>query len=310
MKYPRWFGPGASADSSVRRNAIRVTNRVLRRLPPSRPVVTYEVDDFPMLIPLSHPLPRILAVDRLYQAPLRILAETMSTTTEHPIAVDIGANIGDTAITMAFGGCSTVVCVEGNPAFLPVLRSNAQRAGARGWRFDVVDRFVSIGSAQSGSLETKFGTARLVERESATAQSHAFVSAADLLERYDRVDLLKIDTDGMDLQILHECLTADRDQRIHSVFFEYTPAAEDLESIADLLTQQGFSTLFWFDHRGTFVRSTDPGDVVHVRALSEAARANRGYYDIAALRCPPALIDRFESACRNLTAAGRIDATG
>lgn len=295
MKYPRWFSRGAATAKPVRRTLVKLVNRPLRRLPASRPLVTYDHDGFPLRLPLSHPLPRILAVDANYQTPLRWLAQAITNGTPG-IGIDVGANVGDTAVTMALGGCTTVVCIEGNAAFLPALHANVTTAGSRGWRFEVVDRYVGTGGPSSAHVETRFGTARLVESGGSDVPAEAFVPAASILADHATVAVLKIDTDGMDLQLLHAFLEADANRAIRSVFVEFDPSAEDIVQQSDFLAGHGFTHLHWFDHSGNFVRTTPVDDHAATEQLTAHARAGHVYYDVAAIRDDAAARSRLESA--------------
>jgi FkbM family methyltransferase len=285
--YSRAFRPGSAVGSPARTVSVKLANRVLRRFPQSRPRVRYELGGFELEIPLSHPLPRILATDEHYLAPLTAVARAVSAAGVEGPAIDIGANVGDTAILMAQAGLRHVVCVEGNDIFLGPLRANAARADSLDWNFDIVDKF--LGSPDEGEglhVSTKGGTAALVRAGTVDDQlgSSRFISPTELLASHPSVSLLKIDTDGMDLRILAQVLQARADTSIESVFVEYSPGLEAVNEAFELLSEAGLGQLFWFDHSGHLVCSSSSDDAGLVAELAHYGRSRGLYFDIAAVR--------------------------
>lgn len=296
--YSKAFAPSSAAESRVRTIAVKVVNRGLRRLPQQRPSATYDLFGFPLRIPISHPLPRILATDTHYLRPLTVLAQAVASSGCTAPAVDIGANVGDTAVLMAEAGLTHVLCVEGNETFLGHLRTNAAHGADRGWNLVVVDKFVGEPSADEYKVETRGGTAWIVESDdnSPDAQTAEFISPADLVESVDAISLLKIDTDGMDLRILSQILEASADCPVESVFVEFTPEAEPINNAFDLLGAKGLDVLYWFDHSGHLVCSTAATDSRQIAELTHFGKSANVYFDIAAVRGGSAVAAAIDSA--------------
>jgi len=278
-------------------------------LPAGRPLVCYDPHGFPLPLPLSHPLPRILAVDRNYQLPLRLLAESFGR--DGTSAIDIGANVGDTAVMLALGGCTRVTCVEGNGAFIPSLRANAAAAAERGWDFRLVDRYVLVDTAGVGArVQTRYGTAKLILDDEPSGSHENLVSVDEVLCVGDEVAILKIDTDGMDLAILESFLDIDKERAIQSFFVEFTPQAESIVPYLTYFQRHGFDELHWFDHHGNFVTSSDMQDDVTATRMTQVAAASNAYFDVAALRADTAIRQRFGAMCQTVRADASAVAAG
>jgi FkbM family methyltransferase len=282
--YSRLYAPSSAVEGALRRTGVKLTNRALRALPQRWPVITYELDGFPLRIPLSHPLPRILATDSRYLEPLRTLVQALRSVGIEAPAVDIGANVGDTACMIAQEGLTEVLCVEGNNAFLPMLRVNAQTAARFGWRFDVTDRYVTT-SGQPVREVTRGGTAWLESscesEHDASGLTHNTMGVDELFGPLDEISLVKIDTDGMDLPILDQILIERRGRILHAIFIEYTPGRDQLSDRLSRLEDAGFDTVYVYDHGGNLICSLDVGDRRLAEQLSAYAAARRAYFDLS-----------------------------
>jgi hypothetical protein len=126
--------------------------------PASPAHVRFQYGQFSLECDSSHHLPRILKALPNFG---RNLADVVSTLeAQEPHIIDIGANIGDTAILLArFTPGAKVLCIEGDSRFMPYLNCNtAQISGVT-----IAEAILSDRSAQiSGEFVTKNGTAHLV----------------------------------------------------------------------------------------------------------------------------------------------------
>lgn len=172
---------------------------------------------------------------------------------ERPVIVDVGANVGTTA--MVFGTLyphAVIHAVEPSRSALPFLEHNAARAtGVHVHRHGLFDRtmvarlYVGKEATVTSSLgESGFNTAEYDEVP--------LVRATEFVERegIEEIALLKIDTEGAELPILR-----DLDHRLHhvgAIMLEYHSEHDRLE--IDSLLRDRF-TLFQgaaiCPHRGT-----------------------------------------------------------
>ena len=129
----------------------------------------------------SHDLPRILAMLPDYGR--NVADVVLALGVEQPIVIDVGANIGDTALVLArFAPGAKVLCVEGDARFMPVLKSNtSQISGVTIAQAVLSDR----GSSVRGRFEEHGGTAHLIVDDAGV--SFQAQSLDDLLTGYPAV---------------------------------------------------------------------------------------------------------------------------
>ena len=208
---------------------------------------------------------------------------------KEPHVIDVGANIGDTAILLArFAPGARVLCIEGDPRFMPYLKLNtAQISGVT-----IAEAILSDRSARiQGKFITDKGTAHVVM--SGDGASLEVQSLDDLLKGYPEFsspDVIKIDTDGFEPAILR----GTKNVLVSSkpvVFYEWHPdyynaAGEDNISHADFLMDLGYEGFTIFSNRGELLLHTRrPGHEI-LESLGQFAHARRSvdnfHFDIAA----------------------------
>lgn len=226
--------------------------------------------------------------------------------------VDVGANVGDTAIVMRHNAENPILCIEGYSRFLLYLRENVE--GLSDIR--IAPSFVGIDELDGpvGFL-SHGGTGRLVvgSRPDAEATSApTTVPLKSILEAEGAlrsgIALFKTDTDGMDAFILREFLKLDR--RDAALFFECDVRQTILEergqtawrAVFGTLRDRGYSLLI-FDNYGYQIASCSPeqyavvtGLIAYIGAQFSHQKVHVHYLDIWAF--PPAMAAIFEEFCR------------
>jgi len=168
----------------------------------------------------SHHLPRILA---LWPDFGRNLADIVLALQVHkPRVIDVGANIGDTALLLArFAPGATVLCVEGDPQFIADLKLNtAQITGVTLVQAILLDRSFET----RGKFVVTHGTAHL--QVDAAGDTIRMLALDDWLKdnvEFSTPDLIKVDTDGFDVPILRGAKGTLMSSR-PVVFYELAPA--------------------------------------------------------------------------------------
>ena len=180
-------------------------------------------------------------------------------------AIDVGANIGDTAALLCRERTIPVLCIEGHPRFLPYLRRNLERLPSG---IEVAECLVGAraGTISATSFVAHHGTA-MVQGTSDGATDGDGIPVKPLAEvlrehpRFLSTRLLKIDTDGSDFEILRSSL--DVITQAHPVlYFEYDPtlradgASAAQETIAALMTA-GYRSFLVQDNFGHFLECVD-----------------------------------------------------
>jgi FkbM family methyltransferase len=251
--------------------------------------VRHTIADRQVLLPLSHRLPDHRAKWPWYDTALPHLAATLARRSGgNLVAIDVGANVGDTAVPLLTGTELRVIAVEGNPAFLGYLRHNLAGFGGRA---TIVPAFAAAAQDAESSyrLETQSGTARLVKAEPSAADSGEFLTLPQIVSRanYGPPGLLKIDTDGFDVPILLSALEWLKAVR-PVLFFEFDPAlaaphVEKPWKVFGQLASAGYSNGIVYLNTGEYCRSLRLDDVTAMAELGALLRSQTvAYFDIAA----------------------------
>jgi len=120
--------------------------------------VNYRIGDFELVFPADHMLGTYQNTYRLYDWVLGEIARLVVAKYPHATAVDIGANVGDTAAAICRHQSVPVLCIEGHPSYVPYLRRNLERLPSG---IEVAESFVgaATGSVAANSMHTAHGTA-------------------------------------------------------------------------------------------------------------------------------------------------------
>jgi FkbM family methyltransferase len=181
------------------------------------PTVSAEIYSSDLLLPFSHNLPLYLVRHPCYGKPLQRLARSLP---DDGYIMDIGANVGDTAVLMRSASTLPIVCVEGDSVFLRYLRANVQAFP----QIDVCPAFLESGEPLNAVVRSG-GSARLGYTPSRAPTAIPTKGLEEVHREFGngkRCVLVKIDTDGLDLLILHHGLPwVERERPV--LFLEYDP---------------------------------------------------------------------------------------
>jgi FkbM family methyltransferase len=257
------------------------------RTPASATRVRFRYGQFFLECDSSHHLPTILRDLPNFG---RNLADVVSALeTQEPHVIDVGANIGDTAVLLArFAPGAKVLCIEGDSRFMSDLRCNtAQISGVT-----IVEAILSDRSGQvRGAFVTENGTAHVALGEGNDLLQLRTLD--DLLTAYPEFscpDVIKIDTDGFESAILRgakDVLASSKPV----VFYEWHPgcynaAGENDTSHADFLMELGYDGFVIFTNRGELLLHVWRPEHDILKSLACFSRARRRidnwHFDIAA----------------------------
>ncbi|MBF2099129.1 MAG: FkbM family methyltransferase [Gloeomargaritaceae cyanobacterium C42_A2020_066] len=185
----------------------------------------------------------------------------------HTAAIDIGANIGDSAALIRSNASVPILCIEGNPLFIPYLIENSSKLGG----ISLVRCFVGgqSGAVSLDNIQNYGGTATF-QSTSQLSHGHGIPirTLNDIVaERPDfrESKLLKIDTDGHDFDIIQYHVNfLERQKPV--IFFEYDITFEDdgpMEGLQTLecLVQSGYLYFVVYDNFGNYLGRVENGDV-------------------------------------------------
>ncbi len=226
----------------------------------------YKVGDYSITLPAGHKLDLYQESYKNYDRKLPIIAELTESKYGAMSIIDIGANIGDTAVALR-GVCSApIVCVEGNSDFLPLLAANLSKLPGV---FRIIPKYIGLESDEGvRGVITSNGTAH-IKREvetsleftpectfSVTTYDEMIGSNSDLPEPR----LVKIDTDGFDFKIIMTSLCAlSKNKPI--LFFEFDPSFSPINEkheatkTLNCLNEVGYVHYIIFDNFGNYMVS-------------------------------------------------------
>ncbi len=226
--------------------------------------MTYAIEGRTLTLPLSHQLPLIRRRYPQYGANLARISAHVFARYPSATAIDVGANIGDTAALLRSGGAVGILCVEAHPLYVGLLRANVST-----WQppVDVDQSYVlPAGTTLHGEWHAERGTAYVLPRDSAAAAIPGR-SLSELLAvhtSYKEPKLVKLDTDGLDSAILaSETALLSRVRPV--VFFEYDPHAIRRYYVTPppvfaRLRDAGYRTALFFDNTGDYLLTADLDD--------------------------------------------------
>lgn len=192
----------------------------LRRTWPNR-VVTRDVQGVRLALPWSHRLPDYATQYPTYGQNLVAVAEALGRSESAPfVVIDVGANVGDSALQILATTDARVLCVEGDEYWLDYLHRNVDGDD----RIRVVPALLLPDDAEQVTARRHDGTTQFMQggdgKDAASAMSPDALRSAN--GDLGRVRLVKSDTDGYDVKLVPALARAWSDE--HPVlFFEYDP---------------------------------------------------------------------------------------
>jgi FkbM family methyltransferase len=246
-------------------------------------VVTREVAGAKLAMPWAHRLPDYVKAFPAYGRNLVDLAEELHGT-EPLKVIDIGANIGDSALQILARVDARILCVDGDPYWLPFLRRNTGDETRIALEAALVVE--QVGSATLAPVRQS-GTTRFVA--SADAVGEAQITAAELRDKHPDfrdVRLIKSDIDGYDCRVVPLLAQAWTDAD-PVLFFEYDPGLtrrtgdDHPERVWDQLQTLGYVHVAVWTNFGVPVGHGSVDDVRAASGLLDAADRPYDYWDVA-----------------------------
>ncbi|MDA8266820.1 MAG: FkbM family methyltransferase [Actinomycetota bacterium] len=239
-------------------------------------------------VPAGYPYPLWSRQWPNYNAPLLEAAHEATLLRDGPIrVVDVGAAVGDTALmllaNLPIGTIEDLLCVEPDNQFAGLARANLRGEPA-----------VRIRQALLARSETNVRDLVRTHPGTASAQGRERRPAVPLDHLCpERVDVLKIDVDGMDGQVLagaRRHLAVDHPVVIfewHPVLYERT--GNDWREPFEVLHDAGYRQAVWFDKFGSCAGIADVGDADLLEHRARTCLVDRStedwHYDVIAV--PP-----------------------
>lgn len=271
-------------------------NRLLRKLRKLLRInIRYTICSTSVILPPGHTLPIFQRdfphYDTYFLGALRRIGVYASARADSILFVDVGANVGDTAVAVLETTPARVVCVEGNRYFLQYIKRNLSEYQDR---VILIDRYILPGET-AGLYESTQSTGGFRPLEIGRAWECGASSDVSKILSENRADICiwKSDTDGLDVPILlGNWRLIDRHCQV--IWFELDPNAAgssmaQIDGLAEKLANSG-RMLYLFDNTGNLILRTSgetaKGALVDVTswvAQNRNSRSGVAYLDVWAI---------------------------
>jgi FkbM family methyltransferase len=230
---------------------------------------------------------------KLQDTPLGDVARVVRAKYPDLHAIDIGANVGDTAALIRKAGEIPVLCIEGDSELLSILAENAAVMGAGiaieksfvGAEGQAVDPALIVDRGRNASLKAAI-------KDEGSIKLRSLRSILEDHPEFSQAKLLKTDTEGFDFDILRQSLDFIRGSK-PVIFFEYDPGLRPAESKAGLdiigaLIDAGYSDFIYYDNYGNFLIHAKASQLNILTDLHNYLASNRAfgaavyYFDVCA----------------------------
>jgi FkbM family methyltransferase len=241
-----------------------------------------------MVLPWSHRLPDYAAANPAYGQNLVDLARLLETPGTPLTVLDVGANVGDSALQILHATDARVLCVEGDRAYLTYLHRNVGDDP----RVTIVEALLAVGDdGTAGTAVRSGGTTRFVHGEGDGDGMPSITTTAlrETNPTFTDLRLVKSDTDGYDVSLVPAAAAAWSESR-PVLFFEYDPeltriAGHDPDQVWTDLASLGYRDVAVWDNGSSPVgRSTTTeiqAKTAPLDATSPSWSKARTYWDVA-----------------------------
>jgi FkbM family methyltransferase len=239
----------------------------------------------------THRLPFTLTYHKLYSSNLPRICEYVNQKVDNLKIVDVGANIGDTVFLIRQKVDCPILCVEGNPDFLPLLKHNIKHYT----NVELEECFVGVSDSHlNASLVSDGGGTSFVvlqDEKEAKKPVFSFKSLESIIESHsyykDGFKILKIDTDGYDCEIIRSNIDFIAKRR-PVIFFEYAPAwipsGKDSElKTFDVLKDAGYIYFLFYNSEGELLSFSALNNAEAIMSFHKYLSRGRRFGDIVAV---------------------------
>jgi FkbM family methyltransferase len=225
----------------------------------------YKIGKYEVDIPPYFVLPQYQKSDKLYDRFLPVLGKNLSS---DKLVIDVGANIGDTAIALVQNCTNPIMCIEPSDRFFPYLVRNLQRMSVADFsRVKAVKQLIGTGLISGTLCHDKRGTASV--RVINSSDSPAHIALDKLVDDVSNVLLLKVDTDGFDFDVIRSAQAI----LCHSepILFWENEILEDFQmtgfdELYSLLQEMQYKYIYIFDNFGNLM--TEEVDFATLRNIN------------------------------------------
>ncbi len=251
------------------------------------PVVLKRIGKKNLYIRQSHQLPKYLESFPFYDRALPRISKVIKEIDGYLSVIDIGANIGDTVALITDEVQGDFLCIEGDQEFASLLKRNVKKF--KNSYIIIEESFCSDKDQADNSfkMDRKDGTAKFMELEDkSNAQSSIQFKKLDTIidnhKDFKKTNLLKIDTDGFEINILKGATSILKAIK-PNLFLEFSAHMYmDLEQnpldIFHILKKFGYKKALLYDNFGKPFEIIDTADDKRILELIALVDNEKIYY--------------------------------
>lgn len=262
---------------------------------------TYNIDGFIIELNKQHKLPEFQSKFPMYDKFLPFLAESFDES-NHWI-IDIGANVGDTAVSIVRHTKANILSVEPVELFYDICLKNIKSLDSEFSSRIILERAFIASADQSFSGKITDGTA---VREEVVNSSVVTLSIQQLLVKHDiqlsNLVLIKSDTDGYDYDALMsagEILTECSPILYYENQIDKPEQVDSFNQMVDYLLSKDYTCFYLFDNFGNYMCKTDSFGMKSVNSYLDRinrALSARTFYYVDVMVCKDSGVSLCENA--------------
>ena len=224
----------------------------------------YNYKNFSILLPLKHMLPDYQKANPKYDKLLPIISKYIN---QNEMIIDIGANVGDTLAAMVDENPNPIyLCIEPEDEFYSYLLRNVDIIQKKipNLKVHLLKQFVG-NSITNVSLDKKGGSAK-ANLTSGNIKSKTLDNILNDFQNIEKINLLKVDTDGFDYDVLESSLkTIEKHKPIlfFECYYELEYQKTNYKSIIKKLQSLGYFHWTLFDNYGEIIITTQNLETIY-----------------------------------------------
>lgn len=296
----------------IRKLLTRLKGRLLNLKKSADQDINYRIGNFSICLPHDHKLPEYQKAFKNYDKKFKNILESIAKHQDIKTIIDIGANVGDTAAFLRTYTKSKIICIEGDQMYLKYLSQNSKIIP----NLTIVDAYVgSEDETFLGEVTRKDGTAKIIQNKNCsemkvevkTRSLHAILS--NLKIDPDKIQLIKIDTDGYDFKILHSNKELIKQYK-PNIYFEYDINFNDNDATDALNLVLFLETLGYilviYDNFGNLMDLVESDHTIKMERYNHWLESSHNlgggiyYLDIFATQNPEIARDLVKNDCKEI----------
>jgi FkbM family methyltransferase len=211
---------------------------------------SYKIDGHILKIPAFIDLPNIQKKHLLYDRFLPILSKYID---GEKTIIDVGANIGDTTLSIIDKCTNPIICIEPSDIFFEFLKQNIENNQIDQNRITLLKKMIGTGTLKGSLTHSSKGTATLKIESEVPQNTHV---PLDSLTINNDVILLKVDTDGYDFDVILSAQNVLK--KSEPLIFWENDISEDFQmegynKLYEKLESLGYNHVYIFDNYGNLI---------------------------------------------------------